>query len=98
MCFHGVCKMVFVCSNRSKQNVNIDFFDTQWNHLPFKRHYQNSPYPIKKPKNLEKMISIVLTDIIFFVFPASLILRQKRIMSARFIRLSFFCSAVLPSF
>lgn len=59
MCFHGVCKMVFVCSNRSKQNVNIDFFDTQWNHLPFKRHYQNSPYPIKKPKNLEKMISIV---------------------------------------
>ncbi len=59
MCFHGVCKMIFVCSNRSKENVNVDFFDTKWNHLPFSRHYKNSPYHIEKPKNLENMISIV---------------------------------------
>lgn len=58
MCFSGACKMIFVCSNRSKHNVNVDFFDPQWNHLPFKRHYNNSPLPIQKPRNLEKMISL----------------------------------------
>lgn len=58
MCFNGVCKMIFVCSNRSKHNVNVDFFDPQWNHLPFKRHYNNSSIPIQKPRNLEKMISL----------------------------------------
>lgn len=57
MCFSGKVGCVFVCSNRnSKDGLNVDFYDTQWNHLPFERHYPNSGQNINKPKNFDKMI------------------------------------------
>lgn len=61
MCFNGICKLIFVCSNRSQSNVNVDFFDTEWNHYSFKRHYEHSKIPIPKPHNLQKMIKLAET-------------------------------------
>lgn len=57
MCFNGKVRCTFVCSNRNK-NLNIDFFDINWNHLPFERHYPASNTMINKPINYNKMISI----------------------------------------
>lgn len=59
MCFNGIVKMSFVCSNRkSKDGLNVDFYDLNWNKMPFQRHYQNSKNEIKKPKNYELMIEL----------------------------------------
>ena len=57
MCFDGVAKMIFTCSDRrSKKGLAVDFFDLEWNHLPFRRHYRNSEKEILKPKKLDEMI------------------------------------------
>ena len=58
MCFDGEPKCVFICSNRLGKELYVDFFDLEWNHLPFERHYHNSPEKIDPPKNLELMISL----------------------------------------
>lgn len=59
MCFNGKVKCSFVCSNRnSKQGLNVDFFDLDWNKMPFERHYKNSKENISKPKNYELMIQL----------------------------------------
>lgn len=42
MCYEGRVKYIFTCSNRKKE-LYVDFFDTEWHHLPFERHYPNSP-------------------------------------------------------
>lgn len=56
MCYNGVCRNLFVCSGRSKHDLRVDFFDTEWNHLPFYRKYPNADFKISKPENLNKMI------------------------------------------
>lgn len=59
MCFNGRVKCSFVCSERqSKKGLAIDFFDDNWNHMPFERHYRNLGKEIKKPKNFDKMIEL----------------------------------------
>ncbi len=58
MCYNGKCKNLFVCSGRSKKDLRVDFFDVMWNHLPFKRKYDNADYEISCPDNLEEMIKI----------------------------------------
>ena len=58
MCYHGKCKNLFVCTGRAKKDLRIDFFDTEWNHLPFERHYPNSNLFIPKPEKFEEMKSI----------------------------------------
>ncbi|MDL2330444.1 glycosyl transferase [Odoribacter sp. OttesenSCG-928-A06] len=59
MCFNGKVKCSFVCSNRyKKEGLNVDFFDLNWEKLPFERHYKNSNDIIPKPNNYEKMISL----------------------------------------
>ncbi len=59
MCFNGKVKCSFVCSERrSEKGLAVDFFDNNWNHLPFERHYRNLGKEIKKPDNLEKMIAL----------------------------------------
>ena len=35
-----------------------DFFDKDFNHLPFRNGHPNSVKPIKKPQNFEKMLEI----------------------------------------
>lgn len=34
-CFDGKCKMLFVATDRTNNDVKFDFFDTDFNHFPF---------------------------------------------------------------
>ena len=59
MCFNGKVEMEFVCSDRyADDGLKVTFFDTQWNRLPFERHYPASKKEIKPPINLKKMIEM----------------------------------------
>lgn len=59
MCFNGKVKCSFVCSNRnSEEGLNVDFYDLNWNKMPFERHYKISNVEIEKPKNYELMIKL----------------------------------------
>lgn len=55
--YNGKVKNLFVVSDRYN-NKYVDFYDTDWNKLPFERLYHNSPNGIAKPQNLDKMISL----------------------------------------
>ena len=58
MCFNGDVKCSFVCLNRNSQSgLNVDFYDMDWNLMPFERHYPSSGKKISKPKNFNKMVS-----------------------------------------
>ena len=57
LCYNGKVNKLFVVSDRFK-NKYLDFYDNDWNHLPFERLYHNSPKGITKPQNLKEMISI----------------------------------------
>lgn len=57
MCFNGNVKCSFVCSNRFGNELNVTFFDNEWNVLPFERSHSKSKSDIPKPTGLEKMIS-----------------------------------------
>lgn len=57
MCFNGKARCAFVCLNRnSPTGLNVDFYDMDWNPMPFERHYPSSRKKIDKPKNYCKMI------------------------------------------
>ena len=59
MCFNGKVKCSFVCLNRrSKDGLNVDFYDLKWNKMPFERHYSNSNIVLDKPKNYDNMIKL----------------------------------------
>jgi hypothetical protein len=60
LCFDGKVRYIFVCSER-KTGLKVDFFDTDWNHLPFTRHYPNSDKAIPRPERLAEMISVAET-------------------------------------
>lgn len=57
-CFNGEPKFVLVCSERfSRNGTKEDFFDINWNKLPFKRpHLQCSDKSLKQPSAFNKMI------------------------------------------
>jgi len=58
MCFNGKAKCMFVCLNRFSPNgLNVDFYDMDWNPMPFERHYRRSGTIIPKPKNFDKMVT-----------------------------------------
>lgn len=57
MCFNGKAKMLFVVAGRNKK-MCVNFYDLDWNLLPFTRVYPNSDYEIKKPKNFDLMLEI----------------------------------------
>ncbi len=62
MCFNGKCKLIFLVLNREKEEkMFVDFYDTNWNKLPFKRKYHSSKKVIQKPQQFEKMIEIAET-------------------------------------
>ncbi|PKM44126.1 MAG: glycosyl transferase [Firmicutes bacterium HGW-Firmicutes-8] len=57
MCFNGKVKCSFVCLNRnSTTGLNVDFYDMDWNLMPFERHYPNSGIRVPKPKNFTQMV------------------------------------------
>lgn len=59
MCFNGKVKCSFVCTNRnSKQGLSVDFFDLNWEKMPFTRHYPNSGEHIDKPINYNQMLQL----------------------------------------
>lgn len=59
-CFDGEPKLLFVASDRmdKSKETKFDFFDLEWNHLPFTNGHPNSEKIIEKPKNFDKMVEI----------------------------------------
>ncbi|MBT2216478.1 glycosyl transferase [Virgibacillus dakarensis] len=57
-CFNGEPKLFFVASDRNNGGTKFDFFDLEWNKYPFKQHYPNSNYLIKKPKKWDEMLTL----------------------------------------
>jgi len=59
MCFDGKVWCSFVTHNRSsKSNMYVDFYNRNWERLPFIRRYKSSNIFIEKPYNYEEMIRI----------------------------------------
>ncbi|SEP83323.1 ATP-grasp fold amidoligase family protein [Butyrivibrio sp. TB] len=56
-CFNGKVELLYVATGRFK-NMSFNFYDLDWNLLPFTRVYPNSPHPLKKPQSFESMIEI----------------------------------------
>lgn len=44
-----------VANDRSSGNVTFDYFDMQFNHLPYQQGALNSKFSVQKPENFEKM-------------------------------------------
>ena len=59
-CFDGEPKALFIATDRSKEDeeTKFDFFDTEFNHLPFTNGHPNASRPIAKPKGFEQMKSL----------------------------------------
>ncbi|MBQ8453737.1 MAG: glycosyl transferase [Bacteroidaceae bacterium] len=57
-CFDGKCKMLFIATDRSIGDVKFDFFDTEFNHLPFIQGHPWATREIKKPQGFGKMIEL----------------------------------------
>lgn len=59
MCFNGKARCLFVCLNRGTScGLNVDFYDMDWNPMPFERHYPRSGKIIAKPKHFNEMIDL----------------------------------------
>ena len=56
-CFDGVPKALFIATDRGVEGeeTKFDFFDSEFNHLPFTNGHPNSFRPIFKPRSFEKM-------------------------------------------
>lgn len=56
-CFDGVCKAMFIATDRLVQGekVKFDFFDADFNHLPFRQGHDHAKVMPQKPKNFEQM-------------------------------------------
>ena len=59
-CFDGVAKLMFVATDRNNASAEtkFDFFDMEFNHLPFTNGHPNSAEPIKKPSTFDEMRNI----------------------------------------
>ncbi|MCM1154896.1 MAG: glycosyl transferase [Roseburia sp.] len=59
LCFNGKVKTIFTCTERfSGDQLKVTFFDTEWNRMPFERHYPASTRPILRPLNFKLMIEL----------------------------------------
>lgn len=56
-CFDGVAKALFVATDRGV-DTRFDFYDTEFNHLPFKNGHEHANKKIVKPQNFEKMLEL----------------------------------------
>ncbi len=58
-CFDGQVKALFIATERfGKEETKFDFFDLEYNHLPFVNGHPNAKEIPEKPKNFEKMIEL----------------------------------------
>ena len=55
LCFNGKPNLLFVATDRAT-DTKFNFYDMEFNKLPFKQHYENTDKKITKPKGFEKMI------------------------------------------
>lgn len=58
MCFNGRARCAFTCTGRAGGDLRVDFFDLDWNRLPFTRHYSASDVPPEAPLRLHEMVGI----------------------------------------
>jgi len=56
-CFNGDPKALFIATDRGV-DTRFDFFDLDFNHLPFMQHYKNGVKEIKKPAGFDEMIRL----------------------------------------
>lgn len=56
-CFDGEPKFMFIASDRGK-DTRFDFFDMDFNHLPFEQGHPNSDHSLQKPAGWGKMVDI----------------------------------------
>jgi hypothetical protein len=56
LCFDGVPKIIFTCTDRYTDGLKVTWFDLNWHKLPFERHYPASNKKIAKPKKFDEMI------------------------------------------
>lgn len=56
-CFNGEPKLLYIATDRGSttEETKFDFFDMEFNHLPFTNGHPNSSKKISKPKGFEKM-------------------------------------------
>ena len=57
--FNGVVKALLIVTDRQSGNTKLDYFDAEYNHLPFTRGQPNSNKEIPKPKSFEEMKLLV---------------------------------------
>ncbi|MBQ4399871.1 MAG: glycosyl transferase [Alphaproteobacteria bacterium] len=59
-CFNGTPKLLFIASDRQNpaEETKFDFFDMQFNHLPFTNGHPNSSKLVGRPKNFAKMAEL----------------------------------------
>lgn len=58
-CFNGEPKALFVATDRGIHETKFDFFDTDFNHLPFMQHYPNNKKrQINRPGGLNVMLDL----------------------------------------
>lgn len=57
-CFDGIVKAMFIATDRQTagEKVKFDFFDADFNHLPFRQGHDNATICPAKPKHYELMI------------------------------------------
>ena len=60
-CFDGKVKFMFVATDRSIHDTKFNFYDLNFNLLPFTQHYPNDKRNIVKPKNFDKMVKLAET-------------------------------------
>ncbi|MGG1687210.1 ATP-grasp fold amidoligase family protein [Pseudalkalibacillus sp. NRS-1564] len=58
-CFDGEVKAMFIATDRGI-DTRFDFFDLDFNHMPFMQRYPNAIKPIKKPKGFKEMIDLAM--------------------------------------
>lgn len=55
-CINGKVELLFIATGRQTQKEPyFDFFDANFNHLPFKHGHPNAPIKLEKPKNFDLM-------------------------------------------
>ncbi len=62
-CFGGIPRILFVATDRNSKNVEVkfDFFDMDFEHLPFTNGHPHATTAIKKPVCFEKMKELAST-------------------------------------
>lgn len=56
MCFNGIVKCCFTCTDRfTKEGLKVTFYDNDWKIMPFERNHPKESEPMPQPKSYNKM-------------------------------------------